>query len=56
MKIIQENLIEMFLLIGMILLSIGFFIWSTMIGFIVTGCLFIVLAFITFRFGNEGGD
>lgn len=54
MNVIQENLIELFLLIGIILISIGFFIFSTVLGFIVTGLLFISLAFITFWF--KGGD
>lgn len=54
MKLIQDNLIELFLLIGIILISIGFFIWSTLLGFIITGILFIGLAFITFTF--KGGD
>ncbi|WP_332632015.1 hypothetical protein [Halalkalibacter flavus] len=54
MKVFKDNLIEIFLLIGLSLISIGFFIWSSMAGFIVTGLLFMGLAFITFT--NKGGD
>lgn len=51
-EVLEENIIELFLLIGMILVSIGFFIWSTVLGFIVTGILFISLALLLLR----GGD
>ncbi|MGN8648324.1 hypothetical protein ACTNEO_19970 [Gracilibacillus sp. HCP3S3_G5_1] len=55
---LKDNLIEILLLIGMAFLSIGFFIWSIITGFIVTGLLFIGISIIAFYFydENEGGD
>lgn len=53
MKIIKENLIEIILLIGIANVSIGFFIYSTVLGFIVTGVLFIGLALLAL---HKGGD
>jgi hypothetical protein len=53
-NLISENLSDLFLLIGIVLISIGFFIWSVIVGFIVSGVLLIGLAFITL--GQEGGD
>jgi hypothetical protein len=53
-NLILDNLSDLFLLIGIVLISIGFFIWSVIVGFIVSGVLLIGLAFITL--GQEGGD
>lgn len=53
MKIIKDNLMEIILLIGIINISIGFFIYSTALGFIALGTLLIALvAFLLFK----GGD
>jgi len=49
---LSYNLIEIILLIGMINISIGFFMYSPIGGFIITGILFICLAFLMWR----GGD
>ncbi|MEY9980465.1 hypothetical protein [Lysinibacillus sp. RC79] len=40
MNVIQENILEIMLLIGVVFLSIGFFMLSISFGFIVTGALF----------------
>ncbi|HZH60215.1 MAG TPA: hypothetical protein VEY70_11710 [Metabacillus sp.] len=53
-NLIINNLSDLFLLIGVLLISIGFFIWSIKIGFIVSGLLLVGLAFITLK--DEGGD
>jgi len=44
MQKIKNNLIEIILLIGIINISIGFFMLSKIAGFIATGTLFILLA------------
>ncbi len=53
MKFIKNNLIEIILLIGIINISIGFFMLSKVAGFIVTGTLFILLALLVLF---KGGD
>ena len=52
MKLIKENAIEIFMLIGISLISIGCFILSTVIGFIITGLTFVGLAVLVYK----GGD
>lgn len=49
---IKENLVELFMLIGILFISIGCFIWSTIAGFIITGLSFVGLAVLVYK----GGD
>ncbi|WP_165442952.1 hypothetical protein [Senegalia massiliensis] len=51
-EFLLDNLIEIILLIGIINISIGFFMFNKVAGFIATGSLFIALAFLMWR----GGD
>lgn len=53
MQKIKNNLIEIILLIGIINISIGFFMFSKVTGFIATGTLFILLALLVLF---KGGD
>ncbi|HSH51780.1 MAG TPA: hypothetical protein VK982_08665 [Bacteroidales bacterium] len=53
MQKIKNNLIEIILLIGIINISIGFFMLSKVVGFIATGTLFILLALLVLF---KGGD
>lgn len=53
MKKIKDNLIETILLIGIINISIGFFIYSIETGFIALGTLLIALALLVLF---KGGD
>lgn len=52
MKFIKENMLDLILLIGIINVSIGFFIYSLVTGFIITGILLICLAL----YAARGGD
>jgi len=53
MQKIKDNLIEIILLIGIINISIGFFMLSKIAGFIATGTLFILSALLVLF---KGGD
>lgn len=53
MKKIKDNLIEIILLIGITNVSIGFFMYSIILGFITTGALLIGLALLAL---HKGGD
>jgi len=48
-KFIQENLVDLLLLIGILQISIGCFLWSIILGFIVTGILCIGLSFLLLK-------
>jgi hypothetical protein len=56
MNFLQENILEMMLLIGVIFVSIGFFMFSVPIGFIVTGALIISAIFHLWREETKGGE
>lgn len=56
MELIQENILEIMLLIGVVLLAIGFFMLSIPIGFIVTGALLYSTSIILVRLRKEGVD
>lgn len=53
MKKIKDNLTEIIFLIGIINISIGFFIYSKVAGFIATGTLLVGLALLVLF---KGGD
>lgn len=53
MEKVKNNLIEIIILIGIVNISIGFFIYSTVAGFISTGILLISLAILLLF---KGGD
>ncbi|CAK7002140.1 hypothetical protein [Tissierella sp.] len=53
MEKLKENFIEIILLIGIINISIGFFIYSAVAGFISTGFMLISLALLLLY---KGGD
>jgi len=52
-KHLKENIAEITLLIGVFLVSIGFFIWSVILGFISTGLMFMGLTYLVWL---KGGD
>lgn len=52
-KKIKDNLIEILLLIGIVNISIGFFMYSTITGFMALGSLLIGLALLALF---KGGD
>lgn len=49
MRLIKENIIEIILLIGMVNISIGFFILNKISGFIATGTMLSSLALLLIR-------
>ncbi|BFH59444.1 hypothetical protein PAJ34TS1_00360 [Paenibacillus azoreducens] len=51
MQWIKRNISDMMLAAGVVSISIGMFIWSVPIGFVVTGAMLAGLAYLT-----EGGD
>lgn len=53
MHILKDNIIEILLLIGIINVSIGFFMHSTKLGFIGTGGMLLALALLILV---KGGD
>ncbi|MEK4425159.1 hypothetical protein [Solibacillus sp. FSL K6-1523] len=55
-KLLKENIFELLLLIGLVLFSIGFFMFSVQIGFIVTGLIIIVLTIYLNKEQQGGGD
>lgn len=52
MKFVKQNMPDLILLVGIINISIGFFIYSPILGFVITGLLLIGLALYMAR----GGD
>ncbi|MEK3955380.1 hypothetical protein [Psychrobacillus sp. FSL K6-1464] len=55
MKLLKENILETLLLIGVILLSIGFFMLYIPLGFIATGILLICIVFLV-HLQRKGGE
>lgn len=53
MNFIKENLIDIFLIIGIILISIGSFLTSVVTGFYVTGIMLILFSVIMFFLGGD---
>ncbi|WP_231785112.1 hypothetical protein [Lysinibacillus sp. C5.1] len=53
MGLIQDNILEIMLLIGVVFLAIGFFMLSIPVGFIVTGALLYGTSIILVRLGKE---
>ncbi|WP_336636853.1 hypothetical protein [Lysinibacillus fusiformis] len=56
MDLIQDNILEIMLLIGVLFLSIGFFMLSVSCGFIVTGALLYGTSIILVRLRKERID
>ena len=56
LKLIKDNILELLFLIGMIILSIGFFMFSYTIGFIGTGTIIILFCCMVWKVNQEGGD
>lgn len=52
MNFLKNNLIDIIAFIGIILISVGFFILNTIAGFIATGLMLVGVAFLMSR----GGD
>lgn len=48
---IKENTSDLLMLIGISFISVGFFIWSTIIGFIVTGILIVGVSLLIHKGG-----
>lgn len=55
LKILQENILEILLLIGISLVSIGFFMFSIPLGFIASGILVLIICIIVWKEEVEGG-
>ena len=53
---LNENIYELILLIGILFLSIGFFMLSLETGFIGTGTVIILFCCILWKANQEGGD
>ncbi|GEM02506.1 hypothetical protein HHA03_20380 [Halolactibacillus halophilus] len=48
---IKDNTSDLLMLIGISFISVGFFIWSTIIGFIVTGILIVGVSLLIHKGG-----
>lgn len=53
MVFIKDNFIDILIFIGVIFMSIGFFKLNLAIGFIATGLIIIIVAFLMSRGGDE---
>lgn len=53
MEWVKDNLAEITLLTGIVLISIGIFIWSIPLGFVITGLMFCGLTYLVWQ---KGGD
>lgn len=56
MNLFLDNVLEILLLIGIIFISIGFFMYSIPLGFIVTGFLAFIVCIIVWKEQSKGGD
>ena len=56
MKFLNDNILDLLLLIGILFLSVGFFMLSLEIGFIATGITIIICCCVMWWINREGGD